>query len=140
MTSSTDIDAGDSKNAESSAKPDYSSRPEKIKTYLMLHAILLLYSLGGICSKMAAANEFLSLPFILWYGGVLLELLVYAFFWQKVLKRLPLTTAYANKGVTIIWGVLWGVLLFNETFAWNMIPGAILVFVGIWLVVTSENG
>ena len=61
---------------------------------------------------MAAGYSFLSLPFIFWYGLVILNLGIYAVVWQQIIKHLPLTTAYANKAVTIVWGILWGSLFF----------------------------
>ena len=39
---------------------------------------------------------------------------IYAIGWQQVIKRMPLTTAYANKAVTLVWGLVWGLLLFHE--------------------------
>lgn len=110
----------------------------KLKTYLMLHGILFLYSLGAVCSKMASGYLFLSVGYIGWYAGLLAVLVVYAAVWQQVLRRLPLITAFANKGVTIIWGVLWGVLLFGETVSLTMVIGAAIVFCGIVLVVSSN--
>ena len=39
---------------------------------------------------------------------MLAALVAYAFGWQQVIKHLPLTTAYANKAVTVVWGILLG--------------------------------
>ena len=39
---------------------------------------------------------------------MLLALVTYAAGWQQVIKHLPLTTAYANKAVTVVWGILAG--------------------------------
>lgn len=111
----------------------------KAKTYLMLHGVVLLYSIAAVFSKMASGHPFLSTGFIGWYVGALVLLAVYALVWQQVLKRLPLTTAFANKGVTIVWGILWGVLLFGEQISITMIIGAALVFIGILLVVTDDG-
>lgn len=115
-------------------------KKSKLATYAMLHAIFLLYSVGAICSKMAAGFSFPSVGFIGWYAGLLAVLGIYALLWQRVLKRLPLTTAFANKGVTIVWGMLWGVLFFGETISPTMVIGAALVFVGILLVVMNSDG
>ena len=52
-----------------------------------------------------------------------------------ILKKFSLTTAFFNKAVTIIWGMLWGILLFKENVTWNMIIGTIIVLVGVGLVV-----
>lgn len=50
---------------------------EKSKLYLTLHLFLMLYSTGGIISKLAAGQRFLSLPFLLLYG---VEILILAFY------------------------------------------------------------
>jgi hypothetical protein len=41
-------------------------------------------------------------------------LFVYAILWQQVLKKIPLTTAIANKSITIVWGMIFGLLFFEE--------------------------
>lgn len=118
--------------------PTQHNKSRKIPIYLMLHGILLLYSISAICSKKAAQSEFFSFEFFAWYAGVLLILVIYAFVWQQVLKRLPLFTAFVNKGITIVWGVLWGILVFGESVSLTMIIGAVLVFTGILLAVSSN--
>lgn len=110
-----------------------------VKHYVILHIVLAIYSLGGIFSKMASQNDFLSFPFLFWYGLGLLNLFVYAIVWQQIIKPLPLTTAYANKAITIVWGILWGFLFFDEAIKWNMIVGAIIVIIGVIVVVTSDD-
>ena len=67
----------------------------------------------------------------------------YAIIWQQILKRMPLTVAYANKPVTLIWGIIWGKLIFDEKITWSMILGACIIFAGIYLVTSGdkeENG
>ena len=73
-----------------------------LKYLLVLHVELLVFSLGGVCSKMAAQNEFLSFWWLFWYALVILNLGVYAIVWQQIIKHLPLSTAYANKAITIV--------------------------------------
>lgn len=111
----------------------------KGKYLLFLHIELLLFSLGGVCSKMAAQNEFLSFWWLFWYALVILNLGVYAIVWQQIIKHLPLNTAYANKAVTIAWGILWGALFFHETIKWNMIVGALIVIIGVIVVVRADE-
>lgn len=106
--------------------------------FLVLHVCLLFSSLSGVCSKMAANQKSLG-GFALWYGGVLVIMAVYAVVWQQILKKLPLTAAYANKPVSLIWGMLWGSLIFHEKITWNMLLGAAVIFVGIYLVVTADE-
>lgn len=114
-------------------------KKSRIKYFIALHIELLLFSLGGICSKLAGQHQFMSLGFVIWYGIVILNLGVYAVVWQQIIKHLPLTTAYANKAVTIVWGILWGVLFFQEQIKWNMIVGAIIVIIGVVVVVKSDE-
>lgn len=111
----------------------------KIKYFAVLHIELFILSLSGICSKMAAQNQFLSFWWIFWYALVLLNLGVYAIVWQQIIKHLPLTTAYANKAIGIVWGILWGILIFHEQLKWNMIVGAIVVIIGVIVVVKYDE-
>ena len=88
---------------------------------------------------MAGKSEFLSIRFFFFYGLVLLNLFVYAIVWQQILKKLPLVTAFANKAVTVIWGMLWGMLIFKEKITgWNVL-GAAIIMVGIFLVVNADE-
>ena len=111
------------------------------KTILALNVLLMFFSLGGIFSKLASKQPFLSLKFILCYGALLFIMFVYAIGWQQVIKRLPLTMAYANRAVTIVWGIIWGLLFFNEKLNVGKIIGAVIVIAGVLLYVTeSEEG
>lgn len=122
---------------------DTAKNVKKIKTplwvILLLHGGLLISSLSGVCSKKAALSEAFSLSFFFWYGLVLVTMFVYAILWQQVLKRMDLTAAYANKPVGLIWGMIWGTLLFNEVISRRMLIGAAIIFVGIFLVVTGDE-
>lgn len=111
----------------------------KLKYLLILHIELLLFSLGGICSKMAAQNDFFSFWWLFWYCLLILNLGIYAIVWQQIIKHLPLTTAYANKAITIVWGILWGFVFFQEQIKWNMIVGAMIVIAGVIVVVKSDE-
>ena len=88
---------------------------------------------------MASQYDFLSFWFIFFYGLVILNLGVYAIVWQQIIKKLPLNTAYSNKAITIVWGILWGFLFFREQITWNMIVGALIVIVGVVLVVRADE-
>lgn len=109
------------------------------KYLVVLHILLAVYSLNSVCSKMASKQEFLSFWFIFWYGLVLLNLGIYAIVWQQIIKHLPLNTAYANKAITIVWGILWGALFFQEIVKWNMIFGALIVIAGVIVVVRADE-
>lgn len=110
----------------------------QVKSYIELHILILMYSLGGIFSKFAGREKFLSFRFIAFYGAVLLVLFLYAIVWQQILKRVPLITAYANKAVTLIWGLIWGFAVFGETITtWNVV-GAMVIVVGVYMVVKAD--
>lgn len=81
----------------------------------------------------------MSPEFCLFYGLMLLNLAVYAVLWQQILKRFPLTVAFANKAVVIVWGILWGALVFHETITWRMIVGAVVIIIGVLVVVTDHE-
>ncbi|MBD5464305.1 MAG: EamA family transporter [Lachnospiraceae bacterium] len=109
------------------------------KRYFVLHLILMFYSIGGIFSKKAAAFPLLSLKYLENYMAVLAILAVYAFFWQKILKKLPLTVAMANKSVTVIWGIVFGYLFFDEKIDVFNVMGAGIIIFGICLVVRADK-
>ena len=112
---------------------------DKINYFVLLHAILFLYSLTAVCSKYASKLPFLSLKWCALYALMIFILGVYAILWQQILKKLPLTLAFANKAITIIWGMLFGALIFSEKITvFNIIGGAIVLF-GVILMVTDKK-
>lgn len=111
----------------------------RVKTLFALHMLLMVYSTSGILSKLAAGVDFLSIEFCLYYGGVLLLLGFYAIGWQQILKRLPLTTAFSNKAVTIVWGIIWGALFFFEPITLPKAVGALLIIAGVVLFSRADG-
>lgn len=109
------------------------------RSLLLLHLILMIYSFSGICSKQAAAQPFLSLRFCFFYSIVIILLFFYAVAWQQIIKRLPLTMAFANKAVTVVWGLIWGALFFQEDITLGKVLGAVLVIAGVVLFSLSEE-
>lgn len=116
-----------------------SKASQRAKTLIALHLLLLFYSLSGIFSKNAAHEPFLSPLFIVLYGGMLLILFVYAIGWQQILKRLSLSMAFANKAVTVVWGMVWGALIFGESISALNLAGAAMVIVGVVLYARADN-
>ena len=113
----------------------------KLKVLFALHLMLMIYSMSGICSKMASQQDFLSFKFCLF-------LCYYYFFswdfyaigWQQIIKRLPLTTAFANKAVTVVWGIIWGAVFFHESITVGKVIGAALVIVGVVIYARADEG
>jgi drug/metabolite transporter (DMT)-like permease len=111
----------------------------KIGKYLLLHFALVLYSFTSVLSKTAGKFPLISWQFICIYGSAMLFLVIYAVLWQQILKRMPLSTAFANKAIVIIWGIVWGMIFFKESIRWNMIFGIVLIIAGIMLVGGEEQ-
>ena len=112
---------------------------ERRKAWLLLHLMMLLYAGSTVLSKLAAGEEPLSVPFLLYYAGEIVLLGAYALGWQQVIKRLPLTTAYANKAVTVVWGLLAGMLFFGERLTPGRVIGALLAIAGVVLFAFADG-
>ena len=104
-----------------------------------LHLLLAVYSLSDVCSKTAAGAPFMSFRFLFFYGCVLGLLGVYAIGWQQVIRRLPLTVAFANRAVTVVWGIVWGVLFFQEQVSGLRLAGAALIMAGVVLFARADG-
>lgn len=109
------------------------------KWFIILHIFLMIYALGSVCSKLAAQQTFGSILFILLYGGVIGSLGIYAIGWQQVIKHLPLTTAYANKAVTVVWGMIFGAILFREQITLRQLFGAVVIIIGVTLYIFADG-
>lgn len=109
---------------------------QQAKWFLLLHVILGVYAGSSVCSKLAAQQPFLSAVL---YGLMLAALVAYAIGWQQVIKHLPLTTAYANKAVTVVWGILLGMAVFGEAVTPRQVVGAVIIIAGIVLFVRADN-
>ena len=107
--------------------------------FLILHISLVVNSLAGTASKMAGKQKFLSLPFLFYYGLVLVITFLFALVWQQVLKHMSLTFAFTNKPITMVWGLIWGVMIFHEEVTWKMILGSAIILVGIMIGVSGNE-
>ncbi len=111
------------------------------KRFLLLHFSILLFSVTGIFSKLAAnsINGFglFHINTVIFAGLMLINCAVYALFWQQNLKRFDVNVAYAHRSVYNIWSLLWAVLIFSEKITIGNIIGTIFIIAGI-LVMQSE--
>ncbi len=111
----------------------------RIRTYFALHIMLMIYSLSGLCSKLAAGEKFLSLKFCLYYGFLITMLGFYAIGWQQIIKRLPLTVAFANRAVAVVWGIIWGFVFFSEAITLGKVIGATLIIFGVIMYAHADE-
>lgn len=107
------------------------------KVIVALQALLILFSFANVLSKAASRHPLLSVPFCLCYGGMIAVLGLYAIGWQQVIKRIPLTTAYANRAVCTFWTLLWSVLFFGEQITLGKVLGAAVVVTGVVLYTSA---
>lgn len=99
-----------------------------------MYAAFFVYSLAGICSKLASRQVFLSVPYLLCFAGIVAVLGVYAVLWQQVLKKIPLSVAMSNKPVVLIFTTLWAVIFFGEALSIKFFIGIALVFAGLFVI------
>lgn len=114
-------------------------KKSNIRIFFLLHIMLMIYSMSGICSKMAAKEPFLSPKFILFYSLIIVLLGFYAIGWQQIIKRIDLTTAYANKAITTVWGLIWGIAFFQEKITVGKLCGVTLVVIGVIIFAKSDD-
>ena len=108
--------------------------------FLALHLSLIVNSIQGVFSKLAGREKTMSAKWIFLFGCMFLTMLIFALAWQQVLKHMSLTFAFTNKPITIIWGLVWGVVIFGEHVSWNMALGSAVILVGIIVGVGGGSG
>ena len=109
-----------------------------LKTFIFGSVIYCLFSLSSVFMKVASAQNNLL------YKGVFFCLSIgvlgiFSILWQKLLNKLNLTKAYFFKATTIIWGLIYGVLIFKEKITLTMIIGAIICLVGVVIIMGEQN-
>ncbi len=112
---------------------------QRFFSFLFMHFAFLVYTLYPLIGKFASSYKIFTVPFIFLYCLVFAVLAVYALLWQQVLKRFSLSTAIANKSITIVWGMFLGYLLYNEAISLKMLIGALLILSGIFLLSTEKE-
>ena len=110
-----------------------------LKWFIILHLSILLNSLAGVASKFAGRQVFLSFRFFFWYSMVLLITFLFALIWQQVLKNMSLTFAFTNKPISIIYALIWSVVIFGEHVTPKMVVGALVILVGIVIGVSGND-
>lgn len=109
----------------------------KVRDYLLLEIGFVIISISSLFAKMASQQEDF-FGFALFLFLELLFLGIYALLWQQTLKRFPLVVAMANKGITIVYSLLWAVFLFHENITITNIIGAAVVICGIIVGSTDD--
>ncbi len=105
----------------------------------MLQAVFFIYSISSVVSKIASGKEFLSFEFLLFYGLDVMILGIYALLWQQVIKKFELSSAYANKAITLLWTLIWGIAIFREQITPGNVIGIVLVMAGIFILNSGDG-
>lgn len=113
------------------------TRKPTLGDFIFMHLSFIVYSFVGVLSKTASSQGFLTPTFFLYACFVLATLMVYALLWQQVLKHFTLIKAYSNKGVVVIWNLLWAVIFFKEMITIENLIGSAVIVAGI-AVVSSD--
>lgn len=99
----------------------------------MLQAIIVLYTISSVMAKFASGGETL-LKILLFFGLDLLFLALYAICWQQLIKKFPLSVAYANRAMALLWSALWANLIFGEQISGRQLAGICLVILGTLVI------
>lgn len=106
---------------------------------LLLQAVVILYTLSSVMAKFASGQEAPS-RILFFFGMDLFFLGLYALFWQQLIKTLPLSVAYANRAMALLWSALWARLIFGEKIGVRQMGGIALVIVGILIINGERSG
>jgi len=110
-----------------------------LKWFIVLFFALIISSLTGVLSKFAANCDFLSFNFLVFYGLEIVLLGVYALIWQRVIKHIPLSAAYACKAFTVILALFYGAFIFGEVISVKQMIGSFVLIIGILIYVSSDS-
>ena len=109
-----------------------------IKQIVFLQAIVVIYTVSGIMAKFASAAETVE-KVILFFGLDLLFLGIYAVCWQQMIKIFPLSVAYANRAMALLWSAVWAMIIFGEQITGRQMMGIALVVLGTIVINTEQQ-
>ena len=114
---------------------------ERVKDYLFLHLSVMMFSFTSVFSKLASRElnaGGLKNPMLYVFGFLMFFVcFLYAFCWQKIIKKLYLNIGYANRSVYLLWSQLWAVMIFKEQLSGKNIIGLMIVMAGVVVVSLS---
>lgn len=105
-----------------------------MKKIILLQLVVMIYTFSNIVAKFASGKELFSPAFILLYGLEVVILGIYAILWQQMIKKFPLSVAYANRAMALLWSGIWAVFIFEEVLTWKQLLGMFLVVIGTLFV------
>lgn len=109
-----------------------------LKQIVLLQAIVVIYTVSGIMAKFASAGETLG-KIILFFGLDLMFLGIYAICWQQMIKIFPLSVAYANRAMALLWSAVWAKIIFGEQIGVKQMLGIAFVVLGTLVINTDKE-
>ena len=110
----------------------------KAKDILFAIVIYIIFPFSSIFMKYASQSDDLLMKLFL-FGCSIGVLGVFSILWQMLLKKMELTKAYLFKSTTIIWNVVYGILLFQEKITLPMIIGMVITTMGIMITIVGNK-
>lgn len=110
-----------------------------ITKYSVLVGVNAIYACEAVCNKYASMHEFMSMQYILGIVAAVVVLGIYAIAWQQILKRISLTDAYMFKGTSLIFVLLFSVLIFQESITWTNLLGVVVIIIGTLLYADADR-
>ncbi len=108
----------------------------KLKDILFAIVIYIIFPFSSIFMKYASSTENIIWKIFL-FGCSIGVLGVFSILWQMLLKKVDLTKAYLFKSTTIIWNVIYGIILFKENVSLTMIIGMTITTIGIMITIVG---
>ena len=97
-----------------------------------------LFSITGIIGKYNALTyEMFSAGYIMLLFIQVAGLLAFTIIWQILLKKYELSLIYLFKGTTIMWGMLFAHIFFDEVITTTNIVGGAIIVIGIGVVLND---
>ncbi len=112
---------------------------KKLKNILLLQGVVVVYTISGVMSKNASASKGDSVRFLFFFGMEFVILGIYALLWQQIIKRFELSVAYANRSMSVLWSMVWAVVLFHDSITLHNIIGVLLVTAGTIIINTDTK-
>ena len=109
-----------------------------IKQIILLQAIIIIYTISSIMAKFASGGETLE-KIVLFFGLDLLFLGIYAICWQQMIKIFPLSVAYANRAMALLWSAIWAKIIFGESISGRQMFAIGLVIIGTMIINTEKQ-
>lgn len=110
-----------------------------MRQVIILQMIIIIYTLSGIMAKIASSAETMQ-KLVLFLGLDVLFLGIYAICWQQMIKIFPLSVAYANRAVALLWSAVWAKIIFGEDISTKQMLGIVIVILGMLIINTEKEG